>query len=116
VRKRAKLRKEYSNLLTVNGIGDTLAMTIALETGDIRRFPNVGNFSSYCRCVRSERWSNKKKKGQGNSKNGNKFLAWAFVEAATFAIRHNDKARRFYQRKSAKTKGVWTREYENQCF
>jgi transposase len=106
VKKQTKLRKEFTPLLTVNGIGDTLAMTIALETGDIGRFPTVGDFSSYCRCVRSERQSNQKKKGKGNSKNGNKFLAWAFVEAATFAIQHNDKARRFYQRKSAKTKPV----------
>ena len=90
VKKKARLQKEFVQLLTVNGIGDILAMTIALETGDISRFKEVGNYSSYCRCVKSERRTNKKKKGEGNSKNGNKFLAWAFVEAATFAIRHND--------------------------
>jgi transposase len=81
-------------------------MTIAFETGDIGRFPDAGSFSSYCRCVRSERWSNKKKKGKGNSKNGNKFLAWTFVEVATFSLQYNEKARRFYQRKSAKTNPV----------
>jgi hypothetical protein len=31
--------------------------------------------------------TNRKKKGQGNVKNGNKYLAWAFVEAANFARR-----------------------------
>ena len=46
--------------------------------------------------------SNGKKKGQGNTKNGNKYLAWAFVEAANFAIRFNEQAKRFYQRKAAK--------------
>jgi transposase len=49
--------------------------------------------------------SNGKKKGQGNSKNGNKYLAWAFVEAANFAIRFNEQAKRFYQRKAAKKTG-----------
>ena len=39
----------------------------------------VGHFSSYCRCVNATRESNGKSKGQGNRKNGNKFLAWAFV-------------------------------------
>ena len=48
--------------------------------------------------------SNGKKKGKGNAKNGNKYLAWAYVEAATFAVRHNPNIRRFHQRKVSKTK------------
>ena len=101
-----KLRKEFKPLLTVAGIGNILALTIMLEVGDIRRFPNVGNFSSYCRCVRSERLSNGKKKDENNRKNGNKYLAWAYVEAANFAIRYYPRAQRFYQRKKAKTNGI----------
>jgi transposase len=66
----------------------------------------VGNYASYCRCVGSQKISNGKKKGQGNTKNGNKYLAWAFVEAAHFAIRYNSRIKSFYQRKKAKTKGV----------
>ena len=88
------------------GIGDILALTFMLEVGDIRRFPKVGNFSSYCRCVESKRISNGKTKGKGNSKNGNKYLAWAFVEAAASAIRHCLCAQKFYQRKKAKTSSV----------
>lgn len=110
VKKRTKLRGEYKLLLTVNGIGEILALTISVETGDIKRFADAGNYCSYCRCVQADRISNKKKKGQGNSKNGNKYLAWAFVEAAAFAIRHNESARRFYQRKSAKTNTVVARK------
>lgn len=106
VKTHAKLRPEFKQLLTVKGIGEVLALTISLETGDVCRFPKVGNYSSYCRCVRSDRISNNKKKGKGNSKNGNKYLAWAYVEAATYAIRYNEKARKFYQRKSAKSKQV----------
>ena len=77
-----------------------------LETGDIRRFATVGNFASYCRCVGSQKISNGKKKGQGNTKNGNKYWAWAFIEAANFAIRFSATINGFYQRKKAKTKGV----------
>ncbi|MCP4340204.1 MAG: IS110 family transposase, partial [Desulfobulbaceae bacterium] len=101
-----KLRPEYQQLLSVSGIGQALGLTIMLETGEISRFNKVGNYSSYCRCVKSERLSNGKKKGENNRKNGNKYLAWAFIEAANFAIRYNDKIKAFYQKKKAKTNGV----------
>jgi transposase len=104
--KQTKLDPRYRKLLTIDGVGEVLALTITLETGDIGRFAQVGNFTSYCRCVGSEKLSNGKKKGQGNSKNGNKYLAWAFVEAANFAIRFNEQAKRFYQRKAAKRNRV----------
>jgi transposase len=106
IEKEAKERVESSEafkyLLTIPGIGKILGMVISMESGDISRFPKVGNYCSYCRCVRSERISNGKKKGEGNRKNGNKYLSWAFVEAANFCIRHHDPAQRFYQRKKAK--------------
>ena len=97
-------RKEpgYRLLKTVDGIGEVLATVILLETGDIARFNDVGNYASYCRCVASRHESNGKKKGEGNAKNGNRYLAWAFVEAANFAVRYCEAARRFYQKKKAK--------------
>ena len=106
VTQRVKLRPQFCFLKTVPGIGQILALTIMLETGDIGRFATVGNYASYCRCVGSQKVSNGKTKGKGNTKNGNKYLAWAFVEAAHFAIRFNSKIKSFDQRKKAKTKGV----------
>jgi len=106
VKDRIKLRPAYRHLLMVSGIGQVLALTIMVETGDIRRFPKVGNFASYCRCVGSEKLSNGKRKGTGNTKNGNKYLSWAFVEAANFAIRFDPLIARYYQRKKAKTHRV----------
>ena len=79
-----------------------MAMTIMYEAGSISRFNRVGEFASYARCVGSSRWSNGSKKGAGNKKNGNKYLAWAFMEAAHFCIRYNERVRRFYHRKKAK--------------
>jgi transposase len=106
LKERVSLRPEYHLLKTVPGIGQTLATTIMLETGSISRFAQVGNFSSYCRCVDSLRESNGKKKGEGNTRNGNKYLAWAFVEAANFAIRYSPQARSFYDRKKSRTNRV----------
>jgi len=101
-----KLRQEFIQLKTVNGIGDILALTIMLEAGEIGRFPKVGNFASYCRWVGSQKISNGKKKGKGNTKNGNKYLSWAFIEAATSAVHWNERVKRFYQRKKEKTNGM----------
>jgi len=53
-----------------------------------------------CRCVDSRRESNGKKKGENNRKNDNRYLAWAFIEAANLAIRHSTKAKRFYLKKA----------------
>ena len=102
----AKLKPAFEKLLTVDGIGKILGMTIMYEIGTIERFSKVGRFASYARCVGSSRWSNGKKKGEGNRKNGNKYLAWAFVEAAHFSVRYNERIKRFYQRKKAKTNGI----------
>ena len=106
VLERVKLKPAFKYLRTVPGIGQILALTIMLETGDIRRFGGVGNFASYCRCVDSKKLSNSKKKGEGNRKNGNRYLAWAYIEAANFAQRYDPRIRRFYQRKLAKTHPV----------
>lgn len=105
---RAQCRRDplFARLKSVPGVGDILAMTIALETGDIHRFARVGQYASYCRCVDSRRESNGKKKGENNRKCGNEYLSWAFVEAANFAIRHYPEVQRFYQRKKARTKGI----------
>jgi len=103
---RAQPRPEFQLLLSVSGIGEILGLTILLETGQIRRFKQVGDYASYCRCVGSEKLSNGKRKGRGNTKNGNRYLAWAFVEAANFAVRYNPQIKRYYQRKCARSNGI----------
>ena len=103
---RVKLKPEFELLKTTPGIGLILALTIMLETGNISRFAAVGDYASYCRCVGSKKISNGKKKGSGNTKNGNKYLSWAFVEAANFAIRSSAKIKSFYHRKKSKTNAI----------
>ena len=103
IMKRLKHSPAYEQLLTVDGIGAIVAQTIVLETGHIGRFPTVGHYASYCRCVKRTKISNGKRKGQGNVKNGNPYLAWAYMEAAPCAIRFSPSVQRFYQRKQAKS-------------
>ncbi|ETR67277.1 MAG: transposase IS116/IS110/IS902 family protein [Candidatus Magnetoglobus multicellularis str. Araruama] len=102
----AKLKDEFKILLTIPGVGNVLGLTIMFEVGDIGRFPKVGNYTSYCRCVESKRISNGKTKGKNNSKNGNRYLSWAYVEAANFSKRYCQKAQKFFQRKESKTNSI----------
>ena len=96
----------YSKLTTLPGVGKILGMTITLEVGDIKRFAEPGHFASYCRTVEAKRMSNQKKKGANNSKCGNKYLAWAFVEAANFARRYDEQCRKWFDRKATKTSNL----------
>jgi transposase len=103
VKGRAELKEPYRYLLTLAGVGTILALTIMLETGPMSRFAKVGNYVSYCRKVSSQWISSGKRKGKGNKKSGNKYLAWAFSEAAELARRYNPQARAYYNRKMQKT-------------
>jgi transposase len=96
----------YEKLLTIPGIGRILGMTITMEVGEVKRFKTDGDFASYCRMVDAKRLSNGKCKADNNQKCGNKYLAWAFVEAANYARRFDEHCRRWYDRKAAKTSNV----------
>ena len=82
VEKKIDIKKPYDLILSLPGVGRVLGLTIMMETGPINRFPEVGNYVSYCRKVPAARFSNDKKKGTNNRKNGNKYLSWAYGEAA----------------------------------
>jgi len=96
----------YPKLKTLPGVGIILGLTITMEIGDIKRFAGPGQFASYCRTVAAECTSNGKSKGENNRKCGNKYLAWAFVEAANFARRYDEQCRQWYERKAARTSKV----------
>ena len=106
VLKNVKVRKEFTKLMTLPGVGKILALTIMLEVGNIHRFPTVGDYSSYCRCVKSIRTSAGKVIGHGNRKNGNKYLSWAYVEAAQAARRFHETVRSYYEKKMANTNKI----------
>jgi transposase len=99
----AKPTEEYRRILLLPGIGQALGLTIALESGDFKRFASAGDYASYCRTVKSERSSNGKTKGKNNARNGNRYLAWAFIEAATYAARYNPTIGAWYERKRRKS-------------
>ncbi len=108
VRPRASTILSLQNmaLRTLPGVGVVLALTILLETGDLGRFATVGDYTSYGRGVRAPHTSNGKSKGKNHGKNGNAYLAWAFVAAVHHALRTCPSARSFYDTKCATRNGA----------
>jgi transposase len=106
VLRKVGLKERYRLLLTIPGVGKILALVIMLETGPISRFATVGDYVSYCRKVPSRWMSDGKRKGSGNIKNGNRYLAWAYAEASDLARRFYQEPRAYYQRKMQKTNSV----------
>ena len=103
---RLQLQPDYACLQQIPGIGRILNLVIMLETGPIERFASAGHYVSYCRGVKSEKTSNERKKGENNRKCGNKYLAWAWLEAAVFALRYSPEIKRWYQRKLRRCGGL----------
>ena len=88
----------YHRLKSVPGIGKILALTIFYEIHDIRRFPRVQDFLSYCRLVKCDHTSAGKRLGTGGAKIGNVHLKWAFSEAAVLFLRCNPEGQRQLRR------------------
>lgn len=93
-------------LSSVPGIGDILAVTIRYEIDDIERFMSSGRLCSYAGLVPST-YSSGNRTYQGKiTKQGNKWLRWAMVEAAQKAPQNDLYLRSFYQRISKNGKKI----------
>jgi transposase len=73
-------KNDLALLMSIPGVGKIIALTILYEIDTIDRFSSRQDFSSYCRLVRSIHTSNGKWAGSSNSKIGNPYLKYAFVE------------------------------------
>ena len=84
----------FYRLRSVPGIGKILALVLLYEIHDIRRFPSVQDFVSYCRLVKCAKESDGKHDGYSGAKIGNAHLKWAFSEAAVLCLHGNPAAQR----------------------
>jgi transposase len=88
----------YFRIRSIPGIGRILGLAILYEIHDIKRFPKVQNFASYCRLVKPAKESAGKKQGSSGGKIGNVHLKWAFSEAVVLFLRRNEKAKHYRAR------------------
>jgi len=92
----------HALLHTIPGVGRILSLVILYEIENIKRFPSVQDFASYCRLVKCAKESNGKKYGSGGKKIGNAHLKWAFSEAAALFLKGNEQGKRYLDRLTAK--------------
>jgi transposase len=85
-------------LQSVPGIGKILSLVLLYEIHDIRRFPRVQDFVSYCRLVKCAQESAGKRYGTSGAKIGNAYLKWAFSEAAVLFLRNNPVGQKYLTR------------------
>lgn len=82
-------------LMTIPGVGKILAVTIALETGDVNRFPDGEHFASYAGTVPRVSSSGGKTYFGRVRPDVNHYLKTAFVEAANvICLQQNKLAKR----------------------
>src|ERR1041384_6513277 len=90
--------KALELLDSIPGVGKILSLVFLYEIQDIRRFPSIQDFSSYCRLVKSKKESAGKTYGYSGAKMGNATLKWGFSEAAVLFLRNNPPAQAYMAR------------------
>ncbi len=88
----------FYRLQSVPGIGKILALVLLYEIHDLRRFPRVQEFVSYCRLVKCAKESAGKRYGTSGTKIGKAYLKWAFSEAAVLFLRDNPGGQKYLAR------------------
>lgn len=84
-------------LASLPGIGAFFSVLIRYEVDDIGRFRDARRFASYTGLVPSTYASGQRIVHGRLTKQGNKWLRWAFIEAVMPAISHSPSLRRFYE-------------------
>jgi transposase len=79
----------FYRLRSIPGVGKILALVLLYEIHDIRRFPRVQEFVSYCRLVKCAKESAGKRYGTSGKKIGKAYLKWAFSEVAVLFLRNH---------------------------
>jgi transposase len=95
-------KKDYNLLRSIPGIGGYLASVILAECGDLRRFNNEGQFSSYIGLVPGMYNSGESEKCLGITPRSRSQLRSYLVEAAWIAIRKDTEMQNYYRKHQGK--------------
>jgi transposase len=94
----SQLRERVRRLMTIQGVGEILALTWALEIGDVTRFRTLRQAISFCGLCSAQNASAGKERRGPISKKRNKHLQRVLIEAAHLAPRWNPALARVYDR------------------
>jgi transposase len=85
-------------LKSIPGIGAFFSVLIRYEVGDMARFRSAGKFAAYTGLVPSTYASGERLYHGKITRQGNRYLRWAFIEAVTPATRVSPELRAFHER------------------
>jgi transposase len=83
------IHERVERLMSIRGVGEVMALTWVLETGDSSRFHSARQAISYCGLCSAQRESAGKDQRGPISKKRNKHLQTMLIEAAKLAPRWN---------------------------
>ena len=89
-------------LESIPGIGKLLALLLAVEIGDIKRFPNDRAFASYAGLVPSVSSSGDKTHLGETSQKSNPYIRWALAEAVSHVVKKDPVYKAFYDKLESK--------------
>jgi len=99
---RSPIGRKDQTLRTVPGVGPITALTWALEIGDVTRFRSIKQAISYCGLCSDEKSSADKVMRTPLSKQRNKHIQRALVEAAKLAPRQDHELALVYEKEKEK--------------
>jgi len=89
-------------LASLPGIGSFFSVLLRYEVDDMTRFRSAKKFASYTGLIPSTYASNTRIYHGPLTKQGNKWIRWAFIEAVAPALRASSSLRRYYDRIKAR--------------
>jgi len=88
IRERLQSSRSMQLLQTLPGVGNILAIVIEREMGDVSRFPDAQHFAAYAGTVPKVRASADRVRYGHLRPEANRYLKWAFMEAANVVAVH----------------------------
>jgi transposase len=85
----SRYKQDYDLLISIPGVGRTVAMLILTELHDIKRFRNVDEICSFIGLIPNVYSSGEKESVGGITKRGNKHLRRLIIESAWMAVRYD---------------------------
>lgn len=96
------IRDRVKRLMTIKGVGEVMALTWVLETGEPSRFSSIRQAVSYCGLCSAQRESAGKEQRGPISKKRNKHLQTMLIETAKLAPHWNPELARIHEKELAK--------------
>jgi transposase len=97
-----RLRERIERLMTIPAVGPIVALTWALEVGDVRRFSSIKKAITYCGLCGAERSSGESIQRTPLSKQRNRHVQTILIEAAKMTPRHSPTLAMIYDREKQK--------------